>query len=295
MKNTYQVHLFTIDIITPEALNIEQLKIHVPGIKYCDLNLIPNLVKQGVNNKLTIEFIKDKIGSNIEIINDTIIVKGVWSNSFKSDFPHLIYSILRQRWINKDFYPVHSICINTSSTDIATAIAHNSSCLLIGHSGSGKTTLAINALKKDLQVTSFNKSVVSISDTMKLHVGTEIISEKNSNLTSPKFNSTSSIDVKYKTSSIDVINKLYFFAIEGCELKVIPVNATSALHQLYPFFLDVVKEDVILTNNLIFEGRIESIAKLKLVNSLKSWLQFHTLEVLIGTPDDVLNYVKDNI
>jgi hypothetical protein len=156
----YKVLDLYISLELPEKINVLALKAQVPSIE--EINFIPlevNLILK-FKESTTWSFTQSKNKIEYEII-----INGIWNDDSKADIPHVLYGVLRNLWIEKEIYPIHSICINES--------------LLIGHSGTGKTTLALEALNKKLAVFSFDKTLVQINlleNCLEMIGGTTIIS-----------------------------------------------------------------------------------------------------------------------
>jgi hypothetical protein len=88
--------------------------------------------------------------------------------------------------------------------------------------------------------------------------------------------------------------KFNLFSVSEQEFTQVELSPESALHQLYPYFMDTVKSDVLLTQSMIYGGVISDIAKQSLLKKLKEWLSSHKVEVLIGSVQDILDYIKGN-
>jgi hypothetical protein len=161
----FSVHSFILEVVTPEPLDFTALQAHVPGIAIVE-NQVP---------ELEISF-KESDEPKLRTSLNRVIVEGCWCESFKHDFPHLIYAVMRKYWINRGFYPVHSICLDNA--------------LVIGHSGTGKTTIALEALNQDTTIHSFNKTLVEFLPELKVCTGTKIATLKNGDVVSPDVPST---------------------------------------------------------------------------------------------------------
>lgn len=214
-------------------------------------------------------------------------------NNIKNDIPHLLYGILRQYWIENEKYPIHSICIDNN--------------LLLGHSGSGKTGLGILALMNKMNVSSFNKTLVYFqNDNLKVLIGTEIISimdkmymeelsilKEDENITIIK-NEVGSVLVVPPILNSIIINKVCFFFLSEKELEIKKLNKESGLHELYPYFMDTMKSDVILGNGqCIYSGDNSEYSKQNVIKNIKKWLiKNKDVEILIGNPESIIKYLK---
>lgn len=281
----YHIHQFILKVNLPEEIEIYKLQSQIPNIE---------LVKDNFNSLCNIEF--DFIENNIHKIvqhNNKIRLYGVWNDNIKTDIPHLLYSILRHYWIENAYYPIHSIMLENS--------------LLIGHSGSGKTSLSLEALKQGIEVYSYDKTLVHFSNQdLKFLAGTNVISvrkevyEKESaiySLTEPLSIHEGRIVLSAnQPGDQPLIKHPYLFFLADTPLSVNKMTIASSLHELYPFFLDTIKTDVIIGNGAaIFNGNNNSMSKEILLNHLNKWLlRNNSLETLIGRKEDIISYVKEN-
>lgn len=248
----------TIKLVLPEKINLLDLQVHVPSIE------LENNIK--TISDFTIMFEQSNAPS-LDCCERTLIIKNRWSTSVKEDIAHLVYTLCRQHWINQGYYPVHSVCMDDR--------------LFIGHSGCGKTSLALCALKNNLIVSSFNKTVVEIQDKMQVMACTQAISQRNAP------------SILGEKQSYPTINHLYLFVLNEKPLQVLDVSPDSAVHQLYPFFLDTIKQDVILTGNLVYSGFTHIDRKVNLIKLLRQWLEAHPLKVLIGKKEHIIEAIKN--
>ena len=262
----YKIGKLTIQISIPEIINVNNLKVHVPEIKETE---------KTKEIDLYISFMKNNT-YGVTINKKSIFICGDWNSTVKNDFPHIVYGILRNYWIENEMYPVHSICFKNS--------------LIIGHSGTGKTTLAKNVLNKGIDIFSFDKTIVSFeNDKLKAKLGTDIISSR-------KNENERTLTTYIKNESEININQIYVFAIKKKELKVIEIDNNLVSHQLYPYFLDVTKIDVLFDNGKgIFNGTTSIESKLKLFASLNNWVNKNkSVKFISGEYEDIINYIVLN-
>lgn len=267
----YQVANTTISLEIPELIALEILQCHIPGIEVSKkITEVPNI---------TIRF-EENNSESLSLKENMFLFAGDWTPEIKTDIPHLMYSVLRQYWIEHGLYPVHSIVVNNS--------------LLIGHSGTGKTTLALKALEKEMDVFSFDKTVVKF-DGDRLHavLGTKVISVREKYLpTAKKFLKESSFIkngerciFNYKTGISREIKSIFIFSLSESYLEIEP----ASIHQLYSYFMDSVKTDAFI-GNFLFNGNTSSQSKGNLIVSLKNMNT--PIKTLIGTPAEILTHIQ---
>jgi hypothetical protein len=202
------------------------------------------------------------------------------------DLIHLIYSACRLQWLKRGLYCVHSACIgapapsklNADKAGDAPAECNPGLSLIVGHSGSGKTTLALSLAEQGQKIFSANKTLLSLdADGIKAIAGTETITRTSS--TEAKAQSQAQAQIKlgahpYLGRSAYLLPEEHYLAggagksnlqvttialtrlNDGAE-EWEPLSAISALHKLFPFFLDSVNADtVLLHGGDVFSGAL---------------------------------------
>lgn len=267
----YQVGKTTISLEIPALIALPVLQAQIPSIKVSKkITMVPDI---------TIRF-EESNSENFSFKENTFLLSGEWSDSLQTDMPHLMYSVLRQYWLEHACYPVHSICINNS--------------LLIGHSGTGKTTLALNAIEKEMDLFSFDKTVLKFDENALYAVlGTQIISvrEKYLPIAQKCLKGASFIKngdrliFNYQTGSPRAIKNIFLFSLSEVPLEI----ELSNIHQIYSYFVDSVKTDAIV-GNFLFNGNISLQSKGSLIMSLKK--MNIPIKTLIGTPAEILTHIQ---
>lgn len=281
VKQYYSIGFIILCLETPEKIPLCELLVHLPQIHEVQVHNTPHL---------TIKF-EQADHAYIHVQDYHIFIKGLWNNSSKQDIPHLAYSLLRQYCIDHEIYPVHSIGI------------HNT--LFIGHSGQGKTSLALEAIKEDLPVFSTDRTLLHFdSGQLISRLGTSLLSIRSQHSHCIDYNKTPALThytgerelCYYKQmTQPNTIESIVLFQFSKDPLFIERISATSALHQLYPYFLDVVKQDVLLSQSLLFSGYNNNHVKQLLACHLESWLKEHHVSFYSGTKEDIIQYLKKNI
>jgi hypothetical protein len=94
---------------------------------------------------------------------------------------------------------------------------------------------------------------------------------------------------------ITIIIKL-IIKVKNSELIVKEYSKSSALHELYSYFLDSVKTDVIIGNGqLLLDGNISYSCKERLMHNLKNLLNNEEIQLktLIGTKEEIIKYIDN--
>lgn len=279
-KQHYQLANFCLLLELPEKMNIMQLATHLPEIK--ETENTPVYVPSHLT--LSIHFQEDN-NNSLNMKHNKVFIKGNWNQDTKNDIPHLAYALFRQCCINNNMYPIHSIVVNNY--------------LLIGHSGQGKTTLVLEAINQKCEIFSTDKTVVEFKEKhLMANLGTSVISVRkhlshliNENKTPILEQNERVLCTYHKTLIQPNIKKVILFNLTNTReipLMVEKLSSQNALHQLYPYFLDIMKQDVLLSNNLLFESNIKTESKNYLINNLKTWLKTHEVYFYSGSKECVI-------
>lgn len=181
---------------------------------------------------------------------------------FPADLPHLLYGLERKALLQQKLYPVHAACVGKDGEYM----------LLVGHSGAGKTTLAARLVEKDgWKLYSGNKTVVRFdADGMKAVAGTRIMTAVGKDFNRfayemPAADCAPEPEVKISRIALVRVND----GVQECQA----ISPASALHTLYPYFLDTVNADVIVNGKDVFSGAVPDITRKHLAENLGRELQ----------------------
>lgn len=291
IEKFYQVYGHKVCLILPEEMPIYKLQSQVPNIQLIEI-LLDKLTVKTLPDTITVQFMSHEYYKIIKTDN-TYLLFGKWNEQMKGDIPHLLYSVLRQLWVEQEVYAVHSICLNNS--------------LLIGHSGSGKTSLAVEALRKNVSVLSYDKAVLTFNENaLQIVAGTQVISMRKELYQKEKqlflHSRIEENGERFLMTTLDkvypeIIKNIYLFFITPIDLVVKKLPLGSSMHELYPFFLDTIKTDTIIGNGqFIFNGNNSQLAKETLIQHLNTWVlaNNHNVEILIGRKEDIMSYVTQS-
>ncbi len=217
------------------------LKGYIPGVVHLD--------SEPKNIDLVVEHIESDEKKLIQK-ESYVQIFDTWKGTFPADLYHLLYGIVRVQFLKRNLFPIHGACVGKDG-----------SVLIVGHSGAGKTSVILRLLEdSETKVFSGNKTVVSFDQDNKLIAvaGTPTITIRGSDknklddlkisdhveyweryafmLSPDRYTNQTTVPIK-----AIVIVKLNDYMEESKKL-----NPLSALHNLYPFFLDVVNADVVV-------------------------------------------------
>jgi hypothetical protein len=153
-----------------------------------------------------------------------------------ADVPHYLYGLVRLELLKKGLFPVHAACVGGGGRY----------GLIAGHSGDGKTTVAMKLVADGgCMLFSGNKTVVDLSKPGKIIAvgGTRTVTTKDATGLRKSFRLE---EGQYETSSRVEISAIFRIRLNDGHDRAALMPELSALHALYPFFLDAVNADVIL-------------------------------------------------
>lgn len=170
------------------------------------------------------------------------------------DLIHLTYGACRLYWLQQEVYPVHSACVGD--------------LLIVGHSGAGKTSTALRLAAKGHKIFSGNKTLLKIDEHNRLVAigGTHTITAKAGDAN--KHLQATGEKVGYVGRNAFLLDEACYSAEPEVQVRRIaitqlndgadsctPLEPLSALHRLFPFFLDAVNADaVVCSGNAVLPG-----------------------------------------
>ena len=152
----------------------------------------------------------------------------------EADLPHYLYGLARLAFLRQGLFSAHAACVGTDAGYV----------LLFGHSGDGKTTVSLRLVREHgYRLYAGNKTVVEFADGAVAAVaGTKTISE----LTSTGRRFFRLEEKEYAPRSAMPIRAMVKVKLNDGVAELKRLAPLSALHALYPFFLDAVNADIIV-------------------------------------------------
>jgi hypothetical protein len=191
------------------------------------------------------------------------------------DFIHLTYGACRLYWLQHELYSVHSACVDD--------------LLIVGHSGAGKTSTALRLASKGRKIFSGNKTLLKIDENDQLVAigGTHTITAKAADAS--KHLSAGAAKVAYVGRTAFMLDDSAYSEAPEVNVRRIaitqvndgadsfsPLEPLSALHRLFPFFLDAVNADaVVCGGNAVLPGTPPRGSQKALAERLLPALQKH--------------------
>ncbi|HSX32850.1 MAG TPA: hypothetical protein VLF91_00735 [Candidatus Saccharimonadales bacterium] len=195
-----------------------------------------------------------------------------WKESFPDDLPHLLYSVARSLWLRRGYFPTHAACVGD---DVYT--------LMPGHSGVGKTTVALEAITRhDQKLLSGNTTLIQCSEAGDLRAiaGTRSMTLKTEDFKRGEYDSLRSMEYGNRTAfelPIDMqaagpktIGRVALVRLSDGFNAWRQLPPLSALHTLYPYFLDTEYADCLVgQGNALYIGDTPSAAREQLAAQLR--------------------------
>lgn len=202
---------------------------------------------------ITVRFVESSTAS-LTVKAGNYTLSDAWNGEASlMDLLFLCYGAARRAWLKRGLYPVHGAALNTGDGGLT---------LLVGHSGSGKTAVTLSAVARGHKVFSGNKTLVRIDNNgdrtvLTAVAGTRPMTAKAEDVA--RHLALGTFNAGYQGRSAFYLRNEHYAATapyvvtaiclprlnDGVEkVKVLP--AVSALHKLYPYFMDAVNADIVL-------------------------------------------------
>jgi len=170
------------------------------------------------------------------------------------DLLFLCYGAARRAWLKRGLYPVHAAALSMGDGGLT---------LLVGHSGSGKTALTLSAVARGHKVFSGNKTLVRIDTAgdrtvLTAVAGTRPMTTKAEDV--ERHLGLGTFNTGYQGRSAFYLSNEHYAATAPSVVTdiILPrlndgvskrkfLGAVSALHKLYPYFMDAVNADIVLS------------------------------------------------
>lgn len=232
------------------------LEAYVPGIKIMDTDEKP---RSRIIHK-------EKRHATAQVNDGLIELTGEWKGELSSEVYHILGGIARNHYIANKNFPVHAACAGLDDL-----------VLITGHSGSGKTSVSLALYEKHgWRFASGNKTVVEFNgSSMHLKSGTKTMTGKVNDLKKYDdeviYGNRKAFQLppdRYVDSGS--IGSIVLVRLSDGRREWEEIEGISRLHTLYPFFLDSVNSDVIVSGKAVLDGTSSTAAKEYLVDRLSS-------------------------
>lgn len=169
------------------------------------------------------------------------------------DLLFLCYGAARRAWLKRGLYPVHGAALSMGDGGVT---------LLVGHSGSGKTSVTLSAVSRGHKVFSGNKTLVRIDTVGERTVLTAIAGTRS--MTAKAEDVAKHLELgtfnagyqgrsafylareHYAATAPSVVHSIILPRLNDGVQKCKRMSPVSAVHKLYPYFLDTVNADIVL-------------------------------------------------
>jgi hypothetical protein len=229
---------------------------------------------------------KESDEQRMVVEGNDITLYGSWDGKLSSDVYHLISGVARQHYLKNNLFPVHAACVGLDDL-----------VLIAGHSGNGKTTVSLELLEKaGMKMYSGNKTVVDLArENPEAVAGTRTMTARTADLKQDvqgvQYGDRTAFkldDAQYAEAG-DIGSVVLVRLNDGVQ-DWRELSPTSALHRLYPYFLDSVNADVVVGSD-VFDGSASQQTKEYLAERLDSALQ----QVPVYSATGSLPFIVENI
>ncbi|NTW13881.1 MAG: hypothetical protein HGA31_02525 [Candidatus Moranbacteria bacterium] len=174
-----------------------------------------------------------------------------WESRFPDYLPHLLYGMVRTRLLERRLFCVHGACVGTDQGYV----------LIVGHSGAGKTSVTLRMMERPgTRLFSGNKTVISFGEDGCLNAvaGTPTITVREPEKEKMAVIGATDLVAKWgryaglpspdrlSVSDAVAIRHIAIVRVDDSRSECVILDNSSALHALFPFFLDAVNADVVL-------------------------------------------------
>ncbi|MBK8204297.1 MAG: hypothetical protein IPK68_18940 [Bdellovibrionales bacterium] len=272
--------------------DLVNLSAHLPGFRECSSGTCrPNLFLNHIEG--------DSSSIRLEQQRGAVTISARWGSKLPPDFIHLLYGAARKEWLNNRIYPVHAACIGNEKDGYV---------LLVGAPGSGKTSLALNhAIHHGMKIFSGDKTLITIGSNgvMEAIAGTKTITVRSQDIgrwsavkkmNAHQFGDRISFQLPsefYAKSPRVPIKKIFLVGLNDGVQDYSELSSMSALHTLYPFFMDKQREDILIGGDrAIFDGTTGADVRAGLSRELLSSLQNIPVYKVTASLNGVTSFIR---
>ncbi len=257
------------------------LEAYAPGINLIsETSLTPNVIIE-----------HDQSGDKKLVRSENrVLISDVWEKELPLDFYHLLYSIVRVELMKHNLFSVHAACVGKDGY-----------ILIVGHTGVGKTSIVLELLKnRGLLMLSGNKTVVSFKqDGLEAIAGTSTLTAHQKDIErhlgeteTISYGGRAALKPKGSTNKPGLVKAIVIASLNDGVAENNLIEPISALHRLYPYFLDTVNADTIMCDGkAVYVGAPSPGTQEKLAQQLHESLS----EIPTYSISGSINFVCDSI
>jgi hypothetical protein len=297
--------MYSYDLALPGELNL-RIRLDHPALAHDQARLLAAAYLPGVRFRphpfsgrpdLTITY-RQSDSKELQFRGRNLTVHDRWNDGSLLDLLNLAYGAMRLQWLRHALYPVHSACVGNGK----------SYTLVVGPSGAGKTSIALRlAGANKAQLFSGNKTLVSIDAAGDLQGvgGTRTITTRaedaRRNLPDAEalgYCGRSAFELRehmYSGHEAVAIQLIAFVRLNDGAAQCERLSPLSALHRLFPVFLDKGYEDtVVCAGHAVFPGDPPRGCRTKLLAALRLACARVPVMSIAGSMDHVINMLEAN-
>ena len=262
---------------------------HAPDLLLLDAYR-PTLVGQDMN--LFTLTIKQSPKTSLARYQDHAVLSASCKDEFPVDAYHLLGGMVREALLKQGIYSVHSACID----------GH----LIVAHSGGGKSSVLLECVEQGMkEVVSGNKTLVkctggkmqAVGGTSSMTIGKQAFHEQIQAPVSDKKVYGDRVAFKLPkgryASHPQNIYAVWVVKLTNEDIVCQDLSSMSALHKLFPFFMDKVNASVILGEGEVLFQPEDQKAEEALPTLLKQALEHVQVFEVSGTRQKVAKLIKE--
>ena len=218
------------------------LAAYLPGVE--------NVIGTGKKANIVVRFEESETCS-LSVKGNRYVLRDTWKGEASlMDLLFLCYGAARLSWLKRGLYPVHAAALDVGNGGLM---------LVVGHSGTGKTAVTLSAVSRGLKVFSGNKTLVRFEkDKLIAVAGTRPMTTKAEDVerhlsvdaVKAGYQGRSAFylaDEHYASPAPSVVQRIILPRLNDGAEKSRRLGSLAALHRLYPYFLDTVNADIVLS------------------------------------------------
>jgi hypothetical protein len=225
-----------------------QLRAYVPGLQFLEAR--PETLD------LTLEH-TPSVSPRLEENGPRVTLFASDDEPYPADISHLLYGIVRRELLQRGCCVAHAACVGKNGVY----------SLIVGHSGSGKTTLAQRLIDRcGYDLFSGNATVLRFEgDNLMAIAGTSTMTALDKEGVRRAYelpSSSCAAPAPVRIASIALVR------LNDGVYETATLTMPSALHTLYPYFMDSVNADIIVNGKDLFDGAPSSETRSRMIRDM---------------------------
>ncbi len=227
----------------------------------------------------------------------TVRLQTLRNNSVPEDFIHAMYGLTRLCWLRMGILMAHAACVESLGSP-----GDKEYILVMGVSGAGKTSTTLHCLQLGARVFSGNTTLIRIDERGGMYAvaGTRTMTIRSKDQWrwtwldkegEHVFGDRVAFELagdSYCPDPTVRIRKIVIVSLADCNPRAASVDSLSALHRLFPLFMNQMRSDTLLGGAArLINGAVAAHTKLELARLLEHGLQHISVHEFFGSTCDL--------